>query len=242
MEDIGFFLNHRDRIYQLPVNPESIEVQYPGDNETKQVVSLGEIIVLKGRKLAKLSIESWFPEQEWYPGIRTQGQFLTAAVYDEFLRMVLSTGDFMRLIVTGINLNMLVGITSYSSRHQAGDHEDLYYKLELSEYRPYSAQQIPITGENIAITQRNVLSLGSSGSGNDTTPPGVPTQITIGSLVLVTGKLFYTSYGQDSGGKTLNKYRGRISHINENGTHPYHVTTPEGSWLGWVTKDSITLL
>lgn len=242
MDDIGFFFNHKDQVFQLPVNPEKLEVQYPGDNEVKNIVSMGEILILKGRKLAKLKIDSWLPEQPWWAGIRTTGDFKTATVYDEFFRMIQDSQTYMRLVVTGINLNMLVGINDYRSRHQAGDHEDIYYTLDLQEYKPYSVRQVPITNENIAITQRNVLSLGSGGTGSSSNSLGVPTHVTIGSLVLVTGKLFGTSYGQDTGGRTLLKYTGRISHINENGSHPYHVTTPDGGWLGWVTRESVTLI
>lgn len=242
MDEIGFFFSHGDRVYQLPVNPEKLEVQYPGDNEVKQIVSLGEILILKGRKLAKMKIDSWLPEQPWYAGIRTTGEFLPGTVYDEFFKMIMEAETYMRLVVTGINLNMLVGINDYKHKNQAGDHEDIYFTLDLQEYKPYNVRQVPITNENIAITQRNVLSLGSGSTGSSSTSLGVPTQITIGSAVLVTGKLFGTSYGKDTGGKTLLKYTGRISHINDAGSHPYHVTTPEGGWLGWVTRESVTLI
>lgn len=242
MDDIGFFFNYQDRVYQLPVNPEELEVTYSGNNETKDIVALGEIQLLQKRELATLTIESWLPEQPWFGGLRTSGGFKPAKVYDEFFHMIQDSETYMRLIVTGINLNMLVAITSYKSRNQAGDHEDLYFTLDLKEYKEYNAQQVPITNENIAITQRNVFSLGAGGTGSDSGQVSTPTRVTIGSLVLVTGKLFYTSTGYDSGGKTLREYQGRVSHINEAGSHPYHITTPEGAWLGWVTRDSVKIV
>ncbi|MDE7060884.1 MAG: hydrolase, partial [Lachnospiraceae bacterium] len=56
--------------------------------------------------------------------------------------------------------------------------------------------------------------------------------------VLVNGRLHRDSYGNGPG-QTKNNYRGKINFINQKGSHPYHVTTPTGGWLGWVTADSV---
>ena len=50
----------------------------------------------------------------------------------------------------------------------------------------------------------------------------------------------YDSYGAKPG-KTFTNYKGKVNFINKKGTHPYHVTTPSGGWLGWVTAGSVTL-
>lgn len=247
MDDIGFFFNYQDRLYQLPVNPEELSVQYPGNNESKTVVALGEITLLQKRKLAKLSISSWLPEQPWHSGLRTTGGFQPAIVYDELFRGILESEDYMRLVVTGINLNMLVSIEDYKSSHQSGDYEDIYYTLDLKEFKPTSAVQIPITSENIALTIRNTFSLGSGGTGSSGTFVSTPTRVTVGSLVLVTGELHASSMAtefdtlignQDS---MLLKYQGRVSHIREGNDYPYHITDTSGNWLGWVSKDSVSI-
>lgn len=247
MDDIGFFFNHQDRIYQLPVNPEDLEVKYPGNNTSKVMVASGEILLLQKRKLVGLTISSWLPERNVYTGLRTSGDFLPAVVYDELFRGVLETEDYMRLIVTGINLNMLVAIQSYTSTHQAGDHEDIYFDLELKEFKPVEALQVPITSENVAITQRNVFSLGSGGTGSSSDAFSVPTQITVGSLVTVTGELHVSSAFSENdvlignATKNLRNFPGRVSHIIGGAQYPYHITDATGKWLGWVSKSAVKL-
>ena len=67
-----------------------------------------------------------------------------------------------------------------------------------------------------------------------------PKQITIGCDVVLNGRVHYDSYGAKPG-KTFTNYRGKVNFINKKGSHPYHVTTPDGSWLGWVTAESVVL-
>ena len=50
--------------------------------------------------------------------------------------------------------------------------------------------------------------------------------------------MYRDSYGNGPG-QMRSTYRGKINFINMSGSHPYHVTTPSGGWLGWVTADSV---
>ncbi len=65
-----------------------------------------------------------------------------------------------------------------------------------------------------------------------------PKEIMIGSDVIVNGVLHRDSYGKGAG-QSRNNYKGKVNLINKKGSHPYHVTTPEGAWLGWVTEGSV---
>ena len=80
-------------------------------------------------------------------------------------------------------------------------------------------------------------------SGTTSPPPKkavAPAEITQGCTVILNGRVHRDSYGSNPG-KTFSNYKGKVNLINTKGTHPYHVTTPEGSWLGWVTKESVVL-
>ena len=231
--DIGFFINYNNLVVQLPVNPEKVEVRYNGNNSTTEIIKLGEINLLKDRKLAEISFSSFFPHDDWFPAVRTRGQFKPPDFYKKFFEGIQKDKKPCRLIITGLNITMKVSVENFSYYHQGGDHEDAYYSIDFKEYRDYHITQIPIDS-----------SLRHSTATKATTPapakPVTPTQITKGCDVILNGRVHYDSYGSKPG-KTFRNYRGKVNFINMKGSHPYHVTTPSGGWLGWVTKESVVL-
>ena len=234
--DIGFFINYLDSVIQLPVNPEKVTVTYSGNNETKEVISLGEINILRGRRLAEISFESFFPENDWFPGVRTRGEFKKPQLYKRWIKLIMQSKLPCRLIITGLDISMRCSIEEFEYYHQGGDHEDAYYSIEFKECPEYHITEIPIDS-----TLGEESSNGSSGDTSDT--PGAsasPSEITIGCSVILNGTVHYDSYGAKPG-KTFSNYKGKINFINTAGSHPYHVTTPSGGWLGWVTKESVVL-
>lgn len=222
--DIGFFINYNNQVVQLPVNPEKVDVKYDGNNSTTEIIQLGEINLLKDRKLAEISFESFFPHDDWFPAVRTRGQFKPPEFYKKFFEGIQKDKKPCRLIITGLNITMKVSVENFSYHHQGGDHEDAYYSIDFKEYRDYHITQIPI----------------DSSLRHPTATPVAPTQITIGCDVILNGRVHYDSYGSKPG-KTFRNYRGKVNLINMKGSHPYHVTTPSGGWLGWVTKESVVL-
>jgi len=234
MQDIGFFFEFENRIIQLPINPEKLEVKYKGNNKTSEIIKLGEVNVLKDRKLADIQFDCFFPHGTWFPGIRTTGQFEDEWFYKDYFNTAMLNKKPLRFIVTGINVNMLVSVEGFTYFHQAGDHEDAYYTLDLKEYKPFKITEIviPVPVEAVApVVAPAPVS----------TPPRADTNIVIGSTVILNGRVHYDSYGAKPG-KTFTNYTGKINLINLKGTHPYHVTTPTGSYLGWVKKEWLTLV
>lgn len=226
--DIGFFINYDNQVVQLPVNPEKITVSYSGSNSTKEVIKLGEINLLKNRKLAEISFESFFPEDDWFPGVRTRGQFKKPEFYKDYITKIQDAKKPCRLVVTGLNITMKCSIESFEFYHQGGDHEDAYYSIKLKEYREYKIAEIPvIKKETPAPTPAPAK-------------PVAPANITKGCSVILNGRVHYDSYGSKPG-KTFKNYKGKVNFTNMKGSHPYHVTTPSGGWLGWVTKESVVL-
>ena len=61
----------------LPVLPEKLEVKCAGDNGTAKVLSLGEVSLLRTRKLREITISSVFPAAEaplgFRPGLPAHG-------------------------------------------------------------------------------------------------------------------------------------------------------------------------
>lgn len=235
--DIGFFINYDNQVVQLPVNPESVSVSYSGNNSTTEIIKLGEINLLKDRKLAEIQFESFFPEEEWFPAIRTRGEFKKPQFYKDFFTGIQAARKPCRLVITGIDISMKCSVEQFKFTHQSGDYEDAYYSLSFKEYRDHQITQVAILSSNSSSNSS------SSSSNTQVATPGkavAPTNITIGCSVILNGRVHYNSYGAKPG-KTFKNYKGKINFINTKGSHPYHVTTPSGGWLGWVTKESVVL-
>ena len=88
--DIGFFINYDNQVIQLPVNPEKVTVKTSGNNSTSEIIKLGEINLLKDRKLQQISFKSFFPQDTWFPGIRTLGDFRQPEFYKSFFEGILN--------------------------------------------------------------------------------------------------------------------------------------------------------
>lgn len=226
MDTIGFYFTANGTTLQLPVNPEALEITYKGNNKTAEIVKLGQVNLLKRKALATIKFDSFFPEQDWFPAI-VANTLYPPETYKTFFLSLMENAEYCRLVVTGIDLSMLVSIESFAPKNQAGDFEDTYYSISLKEYRPFGIQELVYD-----------VPLGGTNKGTPTRPSSSPT---VGSTVIVNGKLHYTSYG-DGPGKTLKDYKGKINYINKDGSKQYHVTTPEGDWLGWVEEKDIKVV
>lgn len=233
--DIGIFIEYNGRVVQIPVNPSTFNVTTSGNNATAEIITLGEVVIPKKKKLSSISWECFFPYEDWHPAIRTKGGFRSASFYLEFLDKIRDDCKPCHLTVTGIGFDEDVVIESFDYHHQAGDHEDTYYSISFKKYQPYS---VAIIAKDSVLTQLNKTPVGTVSPQAKVTP--APKEITIGCDVILNGRVHYDSQGSKPG-KTFTNYRGKVNLINKRGSHPYHVTTPSGGWLGWVTKESVVL-
>lgn len=234
--DIGIFIEYNGRVVQIPVNPETFDVSTDGNNTTAEIIALGEIVIPRKKKLSKISWESFFPYDSWYPAIRTSGSFESAKFYLAFLDKIRDDCKPCHLTVTGIGFDEDVVIESFDYYHQAGDHEDTYYSIEFKRYQPHAVSIVSI--QDLTAQFQGTTATGTVPPTGSATVE--PKEITIGCDVILNGRVHYDSYGSKPG-KTFTNYKGKINLINKKGTHPYHVTTPSGGHLGWVLKESVVL-
>lgn len=227
--DIGIFIEYDNTVVQIPVNPQKFSVKTEGNNQTEEIIALGEIIIPRQKKLSTINWECFFPYEDWFPAIRTKGSFESAKFYIDFINKIRDACKPCHLTVTGIDFDDDVVIQNFDYNHQAGDHEDTYYSIEFKRYQSYNISKIP---------KLDALKKLKKPSDKEASPE--PKQITIGCSVTLNGTVHYDSYGSKPG-KTFTNYKGVVSLINKKGTHPYHITTPAGGWLGWVTKESVVL-
>lgn len=232
--DIGIFLEYDGRVVQIPVNPSKFTVSTEGDNDTTEIITLGEIAIPKKPKLSSISWESFFPYESWFPAVRTKGSFKDADFYLDFINKIRDECKPCHLTVTGIGYDEDVIVETFDYYHQGGDHEDTYYSIELKQYRPY--------GVSVLAKDTTTKKTTTKKTTTTTTKKAVTAkEITVGCDVILDGTVHYDSYGSRPG-QTFKNYKGKVNLINKAGTHPYHVTTPSGGWLGWVTKGSVKLV
>lgn len=142
---ISFFAKYNDRIVQLPVNPEDITISGDSNNETTDIVSLGQINDIGYPNLKELDIESFFPNS--YNGelyINTGGQFEGPDFYIKFFEDIKNERKPFRLIISEIDVNMLVGIESFEYTYQYGT-DDVDYTLSLKEYKSHTIKTLKST-------------------------------------------------------------------------------------------------
>ena len=229
---IRFFFEFNNQVVQLPVNPEEIVVKSGGNNKTEEIVKLGEINILREKKLKTISFECFFPKDSSPPYVLTKGKFEDGNFYSEFFEKIRDSKKPCRFIISDTKINMLVSIEDFDSGYKSGD-EDLHYHISIKEYRPHEAKIVKIK-----------LPENKAEPAKVTPPPAAPprpkTGFSIGDTVIANGKYWYTSYG-DSPYGTFNNFTGKISHIvaDKNRKYRYHITTPSGGYRGWVAESQM---
>lgn len=227
---IRFFFEFDNQVVQLPVNPEEIMIGSSGNNKTEEIVKLGEINLLRQKKLETCTIEGFLPVDGNAPYVVTKGRFQAPQFYIDFFEKIRESKKPFRFIISGTKINMLAAIEELEYGLKAGD-DDTYYAMAIKEYRPFSSKVVKIT-----------LPVVKSEPAKVTAPAAErpKTGFAIGDTVIANGKYWYSSYGANPHG-TFNNFTGKISHIvaDKSRQYRYHITTPSGGYRGWVSENQI---
>jgi nucleoid-associated protein YgaU len=139
---IGFYFSGSGGTLQLPVNPAELTVKYQGNNQVTEVVKLGQINILRDRKLAALSLDCLLPGDDYYPFVT--GQWRPPEQIVKYFRDALEEKRPLRFVVSEFSLNMQMSVESVSEQRVAGDHESIMCSLSLLQYRSYAASVLVI--------------------------------------------------------------------------------------------------
>ncbi len=217
----------------LPVAPDKLIISSKSGNRTINLINEGQASIIKKPELAEVEFECLLPAER-YPFARYLDGFRKPSFYIGKLKELKEAGRAFQFIAARngaagaplFSTNMTVTLEDYRLSESAGDLFDVTAQIRLREYREFKAKVVRIEGLTVDPPP-------------DRPPSTVQTApIGIGSEVIVNGRLFKNSYGA-APGRTLSNYRGKINFINMKGSHPYHVTTPQGGWLGWVLAEAV---
>lgn len=144
---ISLFAKYKERLVQLPVNPEDLTIGSSANNKTSDTVGQGEINDLGFPKLKELRISSFLPKRynnELY--INTGGDFKEPDFYIKFFEDIKTAREPFRLIITDLDINMLVSIEGFEYTYQYGT-DDVDYELELKEYKEHNIRVLKATSK-----------------------------------------------------------------------------------------------
>lgn len=238
------FIEYDSQVVKFPVNPEKIELCRDSNNETTEIVSLGEINMLKESKLATLEFDCFFPPNKDPAYVLTKGDFKSPSFYIDFLEKIRNAKKSCRFIVSGTKINMLCSIESFSYGIQAGPIGEIYYSLSLKEYRAFSVKEVKVNDYGSYRPKTKNINTGATVAKPATvSTPAKPVKKTpyAGCTVRVNGQLHRDSYGAGPGQWRRN-YTGKINFLKPGRKCPYHVTTPSGGWLGWVVASAVEVI
>ena len=171
----------------IPVLPSKLKVTSAGDNDTDTVLGLGEVLILRQKRLRTVSWDSFFPAHSAPYAPRT----ITPPL--ELVRAIQAARDALqpvRLLITGtdLDINVRMGIESFDYEERSGELGDLYYSIKLSEWKDYSPRRI-------VLQEKKPTAKDPSRAGQ---PNGMPKTYTVvkGDCLWYIAKRFYGKGGE----------------------------------------------
>lgn len=167
----------------FPVSPANFEVTNPYNNQTVNIINLGDINMLGKRGLRTIKFKSFFPAQA-YSFVQT---LALSGPYDYVnqIKQMAESGNACSLSITGTDVSMPVSIDDFSYGERDGS-GDVYFSISLKEYRyimPDSSTTNDATGlkSRVASTVENkeTIRLGSVMSDMDTAQKALQKTTTI---------------------------------------------------------------
>lgn len=236
----GLFFSRDRTVIRLPVNPEELPEEHPGDTETVNVLGLGEVIIPRAPKLKTVTIESFFPGKP-FPGVLTSGAFQPAEFYINFFDEALKSKKPIqytpvRYYEDGTpfftaDTGFACIVKSFAYTEKGGETGDFYYTLQLTEWRDYSPRRVSV---ELGGKRKK-----ASPEPTRKKPSG---QITVGSICLANGRYYYSSYQNEPHG-TANNRRVKVSRIvSSSRPVPIHITTESGGALGWIAAGDLQVI
>lgn len=122
--------NNKER-FQLPVLPSSFEVGVGNINKRVNISEIGEINLIGKSGLKEMTIESFFPANEY--DFLVTSDIMKPYEYVEMIEGWRTSQKPIRVIITGTPINFAMVIENFAYKEQDGT-GDVYFSLELAEY------------------------------------------------------------------------------------------------------------
>lgn len=231
MATVNFYIEYRNsqRVH-LPVNPTKIEVKTPSKSEIIDIVNLGETSIPKIPGLKEISFSSFIPVVNTGSYVQKDAPILSPTFYRDFFQAVQNQKEPINLIITGLGISHRMTVEEFDFSWEGSD-EDMHYTISFKEYRK----------STIKISTIGTSSVSATAQANNSARENTSKKVTIGSKVRVNGVLHRDSYGTGTGQTEKNAVR-LVNFVKTGRACPYHITTLEGGWRGWVKPEAVEVI
>ena len=127
-----------DNVLRFPVTPSEVALNGSSDISTQKINNLGEVSLFSGKKLKTANINSFFPNKVY--SFCNYSDFEAPYEYVKKIESWLNNGDKLRYVVTGMNINIPVIISSFEYLKKDGT-GDVYFSLSLIESVPLNVSK-----------------------------------------------------------------------------------------------------
>lgn len=134
----------------FPVSPADFEVTNPYNNQTVNIINLGDINMLGKRGLRTITFKSFFPAQA-YSFVQT---LALSGPYDYVnqIKQMAESGSACNLAISGTDVSMPVSIEDFTYGEKDGS-GDVYFSISLKEYR-YIMPDSSVTNDATGLKSR----------------------------------------------------------------------------------------
>jgi hypothetical protein len=240
--DLG---NGKDKI-RLPVNPSELTISYEGENTNYNLISIGETVIPRTPKLATVHISSFFPSDRYIAGtvsnVEYDGQIQSARfkpkTYVEFFQRLQRQKKIFQFIVNRYDVDRPMFdttfeavVSSFAITDRGGESGDVYFELEISEYRNTAPQSVEIISTD-QDSDTTYLATTKQRSVDDN-------EFVVGDMITVSGPVYETdnqlATAYATSRKHINNFTGTVGRILPPNKRPefdrLYVTG-----IGWVQK------
>lgn len=239
INNYGLFFSYGGRVIRLPINPEELPVVREGNNQTYNVLGIGDVTIQRLPKQKTITIESYFPGRADSSVLTWRG-FQTPDFYIDFFQRSLEekrvltytpskhfeTGEAFDTQDTGFKCT----VEAFTTKEKGGETGDFYYSLTIKEWRDFSPVKV----------RTRTTSEGETAASFTPTRETPPSQLVVGTKVLANGSYYLSSYGDEPHGNASNITAVITRIVTADGRlYPIHIATEGGQALGWVSKASL---
>ena len=236
----GIFFTFGNLVVRLPVNPETLRTDRPGNNEEYNVIGLGDINIPRKPRLREVPLSGLFPGENSSLVLTANGfrdpEFYINLFENAMREKQVITYTPVRYREDGIafdtsDTGFLCTVESFSTEERGGETGDFYFDMVIKEWKDYSPQKATVAADE-------------DRSYSTTKTRKVPDgQIVVGSIVTCTGKWFYTSYAETPSGNSKSGEQYKVTRIVDSSRAcPIHLATLEGKPRGWVKLNQIQVV
>lgn len=213
--------------FLLPVNPKEVDMERSAPPDNFDILGKGQIAVPQYSDLRSIKFKSFFPGVVDTPYASSMSQ--TPKYYCDILDEALDKAQIGRFVIKrpgGLNENIRVILRKFKVNDNGGEPFDIYYEVELSEYRDYKAKKVKVKKKKtkngtkkVAITQK--------------TRAVESPVMRVGATVAANGTYCYDSNGSKPHG-TANNLQTEVKRIVSGRAYPILI----GSY-GWMKESDV---